>query len=66
MHYNRRNENPIEPTNMSMVFHGTETLSYRGPKTWALVPDNIKLSKTLTEFKAKINNWEPIAIMFST
>ena len=60
MHYKLRNENPFEPTNVSTVFHGTETLSYRGPKTWALVPNGIKLSKTLIEFKAKIKHWEPI------
>ena len=60
MHYNLRNENPFEPTNVSTVFHGTETLSYRVPKIWTLVPDSIKLTKTFTEFKAKIKNWEPI------
>ena len=54
MHYNLRNEKPFEPTNVSTVFHGTETLSYGGPKTWTLVPDSKKLSKTLIEFKAKI------------
>ena len=51
MRYNLRNENPFEPTNVSTVFHDTETLSYRGPKIWTLVPDSIKLSNTLTEFK---------------
>ena len=60
MHYNQQNENSFEPTNASMVFHGIERLSYRGPKTWTLVPDSIKLYKTLTEFRAKIKNWEPI------
>ena len=56
MHYNLGNENPLEHTNASTVFHGTETLSYGGPKTWTLVPDSIKFSKTLSEFKAKIKN----------
>ena len=39
---------------MHTVYHGTETLSFRGPKTWALVPKKIKASKSITEFKAKI------------
>ena len=60
MPYNLRKTNPFEPTNVCTVFHGTETISYRGPKTWTLVPDNIKYSKNLAEFKAKIRNWEPI------
>ena len=60
MHYNLRDENPFEPTNVSTVFRSTGTLSYRGPKIWTLVPDSIRLSKTLTEFKAKIQKWEPI------
>ena len=60
MHYNLRNENSFEPTNVSTVCHGIEMLSYRSPKTWTLVTDSIKLSKTLTEFKAKIKKWERI------
>ena len=57
--YDLRNMNSFEPTNRRTVFHGTETISYRGPKTWALVPDEIKHSKSLSEFKAKIRKWEP-------
>ena len=45
---------------VSTVSYGTETLSFRGPKTWALVPDGINHSKTLAEFKAKKRIWEPI------
>ena len=58
--YNLRNKNPFESTNVHTVYHGTETISYRGPKIWALVPEDIKCSKSLAEFKAKIRNWEPI------
>ena len=45
-------------TNVSSVFNGTETISFRGPKTWILVPDEIKNSQTL-EFRTKIKKWEP-------
>ena len=58
--YNLRNKNPFEPTNICTVYHGTETISYRGPKTWEIVPDEIKSSKTLAVFKAKIKKWQPI------
>ena len=58
--YNLRNKNPFQVGNIRTVFNGTETISYRGPKIWGLVPNNIKNSKNLSEFKSKIRNWEPI------
>ena len=57
--YNLRNKNPFQSGNVSTVFNGTETISFRGPKTWAIVPDNIKESSSLMEFKSKIRKWEP-------
>ena len=39
-------------------FKGNEVIYFRGPKTWALVPDDIKNAKMLTEFKTEIRNWE--------
>ena len=57
--YDLRNKNPFLSNNVSTVYYGTETISFRGPKTWALVPEDIKCSKTLAEFKAKIKKWEP-------
>ena len=38
---------------------GLETIRYRGPKTWELVPEEIKMAKTLSMFKDKIKNWKP-------
>ena len=32
---------------------------HRGPKTWDLVPQEIKASRNLNEFKRKIKNWKP-------
>ena len=58
--YDLRNKNPFKSCNVRTVFKGTETISFRGPKTWSLVPEDIKYSKTLSEFKRKIGNWEPI------
>ena len=57
--YDLRNMNPFQARNVSTVYNGTETISFRGPKTWALVPDDIRESKTLNEFKTKIKQWEP-------
>ena len=60
MPYNLRNSNPFRPTKVNSVFNGTETISFRGPKIWSLVPENIKAAKSLTEFKTKISAWVPI------
>ena len=40
------------------VCYGTESVRYRGPKTWELLPDNIKEAKSLAEFKTKIKTWK--------
>ena len=45
------------------VNKGLETIRYRGPKTWELVPEEIKNSKSLSAFKAKIktgNLWDAL------
>ena len=57
--YNLRNKNPLYSTNIHSVYNGTETISFRGPKTWALVPEDIKKSNTLIEFKRRIRSWKP-------
>ena len=57
--YNLRNNNPFISTNVHTVYNGTETISFRGPQIWALVPENIKTSKSTIEFKRKIRSWKP-------
>ena len=57
--YNLRNPNPFQSSNISTAFNGSETISFRGPKTWALLPTKIQESESLDEFKAKIKLWEP-------
>ena len=42
------------------VNNGIETIRYRGPKTWNLLPNDIKESKTLEEFSKKIKDWKPM------
>ena len=41
------------------VNNGLETIRYRGPVTWNLVPYEIKSLKTLESFKEKIKQWKP-------
>ena len=42
------------------VNKGIETIRYRGPKTWELVPSEIKNAKSLSVFKSKIKDWKPL------
>ena len=63
--YNLRNANDFKTSNVHTVHNGTETITYRGPKTWSLVPENKKNSKSLSEFKAKIKLWKPEGCMCS-
>ena len=44
---------------VSSVYHGTESLSFLGPKIWKLVPSEIKQSESLEIFKKRIKKWIP-------
>ena len=57
--YNIRNESYFQTDNVRSVYYGTETLAFRGPKTWTLIPEEIRNSTNLNEFKAKIKHWKP-------
>ena len=54
--YNIRNASEFNTSNIQTVHNGTETISFRGPKIWSLVPQEIKKSKSLLEFKNKIKH----------
>ena len=54
-----RNEKVWETGNVRTTLYGTETISYRGPQIRKYVPNDIKNSKTLKEFKNKIKIWKP-------
>ena len=58
--YDLRNKNPFRTPNVNSVYNGTEKLAYRGPKTWAMVPTEIKQLKPLDIFRSKIKNWRPV------
>ena len=57
--HNLRSNRCFKTNNIRTTLYGTETLKYRGPKTWDLVPNNIKQSNSLNEFKIKIKMWKP-------
>ena len=55
-----RNNRCWEISKVRTVHYGTETIRFRGSKTWDMVPQLIKESKNLLEFKSKIKSWKPI------
>ena len=56
---NLRRNNTFEKRKVHSVYHGTESLSFLGPKICDLVPVELKKSETLYSFKSKIKNWVP-------
>ena len=58
-HYDLRNNNSFKSRRVNSVWHGTESVSYLGPKIWDLVPNEIKESESLNAFKFKIKRWIP-------
>ena len=51
--YNLRNSNNFCLPRIDAVTHGSETIRFRSPQVWATVPQFIKNSASLTEFKTK-------------
>ena len=48
--------------NERTVHNGTETLSHLGSKIWLIIPNDIKNSTSIGEFKRKIRFWKPISM----
>ena len=55
--YNLRSVYTLEKKRDHTVYHGSESLSSLAPKLWDLLPNSIKNSASLKEFKTKINTW---------
>ena len=48
---------PFNSNNIHTEKYGKETLTFLGPKIWSLVPNEIKKSKSILEFKKLIKTW---------
>ena len=47
---------------VSTLFHGTESISFFGPKIWSLPPENFKNIDSLENFKILIKKWKPVKL----
>ena len=54
-----RSKNNFQTFNVKSIYYGSETVSFRGPRTWSLVPIEIQTSKSLSDFKRRIKLWKP-------
>ena len=45
---------------INTVNRGEETIRFRGPKTWDMVPEEIQKSESLAIFRDKIKKWKPV------
>ena len=52
--YNLRNFQCLFSTNKRTVKYGTETVTYRGPQIWNLVPEKTKYASLFDSFKREI------------
>ena len=57
--YNLRGQRDFEKPRVKSVLYGTESLRSLGPSIWNILPNEIKNSHTLSEFKNKIRKWVP-------
>ena len=57
--YMLRQKRELDSMNVRTVSWGENTLRYLGCKIWKLVPENIKMSLSLEQFKVEIRKWVP-------
>ena len=56
--YNLRNFRELESSLNRTVTFGTETISYRGPQIWNLIPKRLRALETLNKSKKEIKKWK--------
>ena len=59
LHYNFRENRDFRIRSVKSVYHGSESISYLGPKIWEIVPAKVKETNSLKSFKIEICKWVP-------
>ena len=54
--YNFRSDSKFAKPNIKSVFHGSDIISYLGPKIWDIAPSEVKELTSLNAFKKVIKN----------
>ena len=58
-HYNLGWCNDFRIPSICTAYHGSENISFLGPKIWNILPDEIKLQTSLNSFKKSVKMWTP-------
>ena len=58
-HYNLRRCNDFRIPSTRTVYHGIESISFLGTKTWNILPNEIKQQTSLNSFKKSVKKWKP-------
>ena len=56
-YYNLRNSNDFFQPRVRSVNNGTESVRFKGPQLWQMLPPTIRNSQSLCQFKTKIKRW---------
>ena len=54
----RKNSQFTIPT-VRTRYHGSESISFLGPKIWNILPDRLKNANSIEAFKIQIKKWKP-------
>ena len=57
--YNLQSNSNVAVPNVKSVFHGSESISYLGPKIWDIIPLELKELTSLNAFKKGMKKWQP-------
>ena len=41
------------------LYHGSESISFLGPKIWSILPDRLRNANSIKAFKMQIKKWKP-------
>ena len=56
--YNLRHVSEFSKPMVKSVYHGTESISFLGPKIWDILPEKLKDIENLKHFKKEIKTWK--------
>ena len=57
---NLRNSQEFATKRKRIVKMGLETLSYRSPELWSILPENLRQINSLGQFKESVKKWDCI------
>ena len=58
-YYDLRNNSQFAIPPIRTVYHGSESISFLGPKIWNILPDRLKNAYSIEAFKMQIKKWKP-------